>query len=155
MAYLPLILSAAGAVAQASAAHNAQIFNASAEKQEANTSINQANAAEGLQRKLGRQALGREAAAFGGANVGYGGSSGASLDQTATNAEIDDLNTRYKGIITAYGYNTQAQLDQQNARADMTSGLLLAGAKAYQGITNFNPPPPSTQAAGYSSMSAF
>jgi hypothetical protein len=87
--------------------------------------------------------LGRQAAAFGAAGVGYGGSSEIALDQSAVNQELDALNTRYKGAITGWGYGAQAQLDQAQARDQRLSSSLLAGAQLLKGAggsySSFNP----------------
>jgi hypothetical protein len=104
-------------------------FNAGVARQESNLSIDQANAQEGMVRRASREALGRQAAAYGAAGVGYGGSSETSLDQSAVNQELDALNTRYKGSITGYGYRVQSGIDEANARQYglMAGGALLKG----------------------------
>lgn len=120
-------LSAAGAAYGAVKQSNADSFNAAAKKNEQSIAIDQGNAAAAQVQRQGRQALGRQLAAFGGAGVGYGGSSEIALDQTAINSEIDALNTRYKGTLTGYGYGVEAGLDKSNETSDLVSGGLLAG----------------------------
>jgi hypothetical protein len=108
----------------------AQQYNAKVAQNESNLAVDQANAQEGQVRRNSREQLGRQAAAFGGAGVGYGGSSETSLDQSAVNQELDALNTRYKGNITGYGYRVQSGIDQGNAKqSDLMAGAaLLKGA---------------------------
>ncbi len=92
MAFLPALLpylAAGGAVVQGVQAKNASDFNAKVSQNEQTLSIDQANAQEGMVRRASREALGRQAAAFGGAGVGYGGSSETSLDQSSVNQELD------------------------------------------------------------------
>jgi hypothetical protein len=120
-------LSAAGAAYGAVKQSNADSYNAAAKANEAKISLAQGTAASNQVVRQGRQALGRQAAAFGGAGVGYGGSSEVALDQTAINSEMDALNTRYKGTLTAYGYQTESSLDKSNETSDLVSGGLLAG----------------------------
>jgi hypothetical protein len=155
MAFLPAILPyvAAGASAIGYAKQSqAADYNAKVSTNEANMSVNQANAQEGQVRRAGREALGRQAAAFGAAGVGYGGSSETALDQSAINQELDALNTRNKGTITAYGYRTNAGLEQDQAKG---YGL-MAGAALLKGFgSNYTyTPSPATQSGvttpGYS-----
>jgi hypothetical protein len=129
MAFLPYLSAGLAAYGQVQKA-NAATFNAQVTKNEQNLSINQANAQEGQVRRSSREALGRQAAAFGAAGVGYGGSSETSLDQSAVNQELDALNTRYKGAITGYGYGVQSTQDTAAAK----QYGLTAGAALLKGI---------------------
>jgi hypothetical protein len=121
-------LAAAGAAYSGVKQVQASKFNAAVAGQEQGMAVNQANQQEIQVRKAGRLALDKEAAAFGGANVGYGGSSGVALDQSAVNQELDALNTRYRGAITGYGYGVEQRLDQSQAQGETA----LAGIKALQ-----------------------
>lgn len=125
MSYLAL----AGAAIQGIQAQQAAEYNAKVAKQQQAVAVNQSNAQEGLVRRSTREVIGRQAAAFGGANVGYDGSSETALDQSAVNAELDALNTRYKGAITGWGYGAQAQVDQWEGKQAVATAL-LAGASA-------------------------
>lgn len=131
MAFLPALapyLTAGAALYSGAKQQQASDYNAKVDQNEANLSVNQANAQEGIVRRESRQALGKQAAAFGAAGVGYGGSSETSLDSSAVNQEYDALNTRYKGSITGYGYSTRAGIDRAQGNEEMTSGSLLAGS---------------------------
>jgi hypothetical protein len=133
MAFLPALLpyvAAGGAVYGAAQKSQAADYNAKVDTNEANLSVNQANAQEGMVRRSSREALGRQAAAFGAAGVGYGGSSETALDQSSINQELDALDTRYKGATTGYGYRVQSGIDQGQAKG---YGL-MAGAALLQGI---------------------
>lgn len=133
MAFLPAIapyLAAGSAAYGAVQQSNASAYDAKVSTNQKNFSINQANAQEGLVRRSGREALGRETAAFGAAGVGYSGSSLTALDQSAINQEYDALNTRYKGAITGYGYGVQSGIDSS---ASKQYGL-MAGAALLKGI---------------------
>ena len=129
MAFLPALLpyvAAAGTAYSAYSSAQSSKFNAQVDKNEQSASINQANAEEGMVRRAGREQLGKQAAAFGAAGVGYGGSSEGALDQTAVNEEMDALNTRYKGQFTGYGYGVQSQLDrQQSGQYGALAGMAL------------------------------
>ncbi len=75
MAFLPYAITAAGALQQASAQHDASVYNAQSDLNEQKVSVDQANAQTGQVIRSSRESLGRQAAAFGAAGVGYGGSS--------------------------------------------------------------------------------
>ncbi len=133
MSYLPLITgiaSTAGSIYQKISERNASSFNSQVLGQERNLSVNQATAQENQVRRFGRERLGMQEAAFGGAGVGYGGSSYNATRQTAINEEIDALNSRYKGRITGYGYGIESKLENQQSN----QSNLLAGAALLKGI---------------------
>lgn len=128
MAFLPYLAAAGSALGYVKQSQ-AQNYNAQIAQGESRLSVDQANAQEGMVRRASREALGRQAAAFGAAGVGYGGSSETALDQSAINQELDALNTRYKGSITGYGYRVQSGIDQANAK----QYGLMAGAALLKG----------------------
>lgn len=130
VAALAPYLAAAGAAYQGIKASQADTYNAKVMGQEQANTVNQAAAQEGLVRRNSREQLGRQAAAFGAAGVGYGGSSEGALDQSAVNQELDALNTRYKGAITGWGYGAQSQIDQSQAAGHG----LMAGAALLKGL---------------------
>jgi hypothetical protein len=141
-AALPWIATAAAGYGQLKQGQ-ADTYNSQVAANERNLSINQANAQEGLVRRGSREALAKQAAAFGAAGVGYGGSSETALDQSAINQEMDALNTRYKGAITGYGYGVESSLYKDKAK----SSNLLAGAALLKGLgSNYSyaPRQPST-----------
>lgn len=130
VAALAPYLAAAGAAYEGIQKSQAAAYNAKVMGQEQANTVNQATAQEGLVRRNSREMLGRQAAAFGAAGVGYGGSSETALDQSAVNQELDALNTRYKGAITGWGYGAQSQIDQAQSK----SYGLLAGAAMLKGL---------------------
>lgn len=144
MAFLPAILpyiATAGAVYTGAKQVQADKYNADVMANQQKVSIDQAAAQEALVRRSSRESLGRQAAAFGGAGVGYGGSSEIALDQSAINQELDALNTRYKGAIVGYGYGVESDLLKDKAR-EGTISTLLAGASAFKNFT-YSPKSPS------------
>lgn len=149
--YLAAGATAYSAVKQGQAAD----YNSKVSANEANLSVDQANAASGIQRHAGREALGRQAAAFGAAGVGYGGSSETALDQSAVNQELDALNTKYKGTITGYGYGIQSGIDKSEASQYnlMAGAALLKGAGSNYSYAPNTPPQPSTAQNGVATTS--
>jgi hypothetical protein len=123
-------LTVASAVYGAAQKAQTTKYNAQVAQNEANTAVNQGGAQENLVLRQGRQQLGRQAAAFGAAGVGYGGSSETALDDSAVNNELDALNTKYRGALTGYGYGVEAQNYQNQGQQQS----LLAGAALLKGI---------------------
>lgn len=148
MAVLPLALAAGSALYQGYRAKQADQANAQTMQEEGASALAQGVAAESLQRRVGREALGRQIAAFGSAGVGYGGSSATALKQSAINEELDALTTRYRGAFTAYGYNAQAKILKQEGDEEATSGILLAGSRALSAIGGSYYRPPQSAALG-------
>jgi|ERR1700733_864344 len=150
--YLTAAVSAAGAGVSIAQKYNADQYNSKVLANEQGAAVNQANAAANLQQRAGRQALGRQAAAFGSGNVGYGGSSETALDQSAVNSELDALNIKYKGAMSGYGYGVQSGIDASQGNQEAAGGGLLAGAALLKGATpnySFMPETPA-QMAGLS-----
>lgn len=112
----------------------ADLYNSRVMGNERTAAINQGNAQANLVANQGRRTLGTQAAAFGGAGVGYTGSSATALDRTAVNSELEVLNTRYKAAFTGYGYGVESGLLKRQAGGDLASGLMLAGGRALQGL---------------------
>lgn len=148
MAFLPALapyIAAGGALYSGAKQQQASDYNAKVAGTEQKLSVDQANAQEGMVRRGSREALGRQAAAFGGAGVGYGGSSETSLDQSAVNQELDALNTRYKGAITGYGYGVKAGIEKSEGNEEMAQGSILAGNALLKGMgPNYSFAPGST-----------
>lgn len=153
MAFLPALapyIAAGSAVYGQAQKSSAQTYDAKVESNQQTFSVDQANAQEGQVRRQGREALGRQSAAFGAAGVGYGGSSEGALDQSAVNQELDALNTRYKGAITGYGYGVQSGIDKT---ASKQYGL-MAGAALLKGIgSNYSYSPQTPYDADAGSLS--
>jgi hypothetical protein len=140
MAFAPLLIGALGAAAtvyQGVKQKQTDAQNADLMAAEGNAAINQANAQEGMVRRNSREALAKQAGAFGGAGVGYSGSSLTALDQSSVNQELDALNTRYRGSFTAWGYKTQSKILTEEGKNAQTAGVLLAGGQAMSGIAKY------------------
>jgi hypothetical protein len=132
--YLAAAVAAGGALKQSHDAASQQEYNSGVMRNEATISLGQGAQAEAQSRRNSREAFGRQAAAFGAAGTGYGGSSARAMGQSLINQELDALNTRYKGTLTAYGYNTQAQIDAETAKSDRFAGYINAGTAAMKGL---------------------
>lgn len=149
-------LAAAGAVYQGVQAKQSADYNSKVAGIEQSNAVNQADAQEGLVRRSSREALGRQAAAFGAAGVGYGGSSAGALDQSAVNQELDALTTRYKGAVTGWGYGAQSSILRSQGNQDLAGSALLAGSKLLGSLGssyNLGPKTPSAMAGTSSPQS--
>lgn len=129
------LAGAAGSVVQGIQQKNAADANARIQAQEGAIAAAQGYSAEATQRRQGTMALGRETAAVGQAGGGYGGSAGRVLDQSATNAELDALNVRYKAGLQKWGYDTQSSLTQREGSDELGTSFALAGTKLLQGYS--------------------
>lgn len=138
MAFAPLLVMGIAAAYQGIQKAQSDQYNAAVDKQQQSNAVDQSNAQANLVQRNSREMLGRQAAAFGSAGVGYGGSSEIALDQSAINQELDSLNTRYKGAVTGWGYGAQAQVDQAQVGQDNIAAILgaaSAGTKSLAGTS--------------------
>lgn len=131
------VVSAVGALSQAASARSAAKYNASVAERNGVVARQQAAANEDAQRRHAYRALGRIRAGYGAAGVTVEGSPLEVLEDSAAEAELDALNIRYKGELTAMGYQSEAELQRARGKAAMTAGIfkagtaLLGGASAY------------------------
>lgn len=124
MAIAPMLMTAIGAGVQGVQAKNADNYNAKVMQGEAAVSGMESNEAVNTQLRKGNMALGRATAAAVESGGGVGGSTGAVLHQSATNAELDALNVRYSGLLRQNSYNDQAALDKQQGDDAMASAAV-------------------------------
>lgn len=143
-------VAAAGAVqagkAQAASyksAAQAARYNTQAEILNANAAAGAASANELALRRQNDQRMGamRAQAAEAG---GFTGTNLELLDQSATNMELDALNTRYRGQAQSAGLLSQANLDAYQARADQLNagqvtqaGYIGAASQALGAFSNY------------------
>lgn len=126
---IPLI----GALAQGMGQKNADDANARTYAEEGTLAAAQGYSAEANQRRVGSMAIGHEIAAAGQAGGGYGGSVGRSISQSAQNAEMDDLNVRYKAGMQKWSYLTQSGNLRQEGNDAMATSTFRAGAALLKG----------------------
>lgn len=135
---LASFVQAVGAATQSSAAARAASYNARISAYNANVTEQQGQVAETQQRQESARRIGLIRA-----NVGASGLSGGSasdlLEESAFNAEMDALNTRYNYKTKAQNYRMDSNLKTQESKSARTGGyltassILLAGAgRAYQ-----------------------
>ena len=143
-------VSAAAAVrsSQAQAAsyktqEQAAKYNAATNMQNANAAGMAASANELAMRRLNDQRMGamRAQAAESG---GFTGTNLELLNQSATNMELDALNTRYRGQMQARGLLSAANMDAyqakgaaMNADSAITGGYLSAAGAALGGVNSY------------------
>jgi len=96
----------------------------------ADSETRDAYANEEAQRRQYRQFQGTQAAAIAQAGTGYGGTSSNVMDQSAVQAEIDALNTRYRGL-------TRATLYRAQGKAAKSQGNALAGTALLNGVASY------------------
>ncbi len=144
-------LAAVGAIqggqaakAQAEAQAKASEYNASLTKIQADVARQQAGAREEQQRRGARQVMGRQRAAIAQSGVGFIGSALDISEQSAANAELDALTTRYQGELAARGLLAQAEGDLYGAKVQrvagkqaQTAGYLQAGSSLLTGYGKY------------------
>lgn len=128
MSFVTAAYTAYSQLKQGQAQKQAADYNAQVYRNESQAALGQSLTQEDLLRRNSRESLGRQLAAFGASGAGYGGSSRIALDTSAINQEMDALNTRYRGTLTAYGYSTGAGIKEQEGDIEQRKGILLAGA---------------------------
>jgi 4-diphosphocytidyl-2C-methyl-D-erythritol kinase len=102
-------------------------FNTAVARQEGQNAMLQAGAAEGEQRFKNQMFMGRQAAAAAQSGTGPG-STTLVQQQSAAQSELDALTTRYKGILTKHGYDTEADNFDRQGHQAMTAAFIKAGA---------------------------
>lgn len=128
------VMQVAGALQSASAAADSARYNASIADRNAGIARDQAAADEGAFRRdiARRQSAAR--AAYGASGVTMEGSPLDVLESSATNAEYDALNIRYKGELKALGYSGDAEVNRARAGMAETQGAVNAGAALFGGF---------------------
>lgn len=126
------ISSAQTQAANYQAQANAQNYNAQLYQQQAQNTIAQANADANLQYNRSEQALGMQRAATAESGIGFDGTGGDLINQSAANAALDRENILYSGLINANSLNAQAA--QSSYVADVAqSQIAPATAAGYMG----------------------
>ena len=100
--------------------------------QQSRMATQQGFADEQMQRRNARSQLGEQAAAFGEAGGGYGGTVANVMRDSHTAAELDALNYRYRGLLKGWGYATEAKNDLSQAKYNVGAQLLNTGANMYR-----------------------
>lgn len=124
MAITPLLMTAIGAGVQGAQTKSADDYNAKIMGGESAVAGMESNNATLAQLRKDNMFLGRSTAAAVESGGGVGGSTGAVLDQSAHNAELDALNVRYNGKLRQDSYDEQAQLDRNQGNDAMASSLV-------------------------------
>lgn len=126
-------VQAIGTIKQGQDAAAAGDFNAAMKEQAATGTLQQAGQDEVMQRRSVQMALGDQAAAMGEAGVAGSPTSEAVQRQSSINAELDSLNIRYKGALSAWGLRQQAALDRMEGKNARTTSYLMAGSQLLKG----------------------
>lgn len=135
MAFLPLAITALGALKSGSDQANAANANATVYGYEGKTAAAQGYEAEAQQRRNTAEVIGSETAAAGQAGGGYGGSTGRRIGQSQVNAELDAMNIRYKSQLQKWSYASQAQNLKDQAGTATTNSFLNAGGSLLKGYS--------------------
>ena len=129
--YIIAAVAAAGSYSQSKQAQSAAHYQAQAQKVNAQNILSMASANEDALRRKSAQALGSQRAALAESGIALDYGTGADLtSSSALNAEMDALNLRYQGTINAQNSNSQADLDEYQAKAYGKAAGLNAATSA-------------------------
>ena len=126
-------VSAAGAIAQGNAARSAASFNAAVARQDEAIARAIAAADAARQRSQANRLAGRQRAAIGASGITPEGSPLDVMADSALEAELDALTTRYRGELQARGYGSEAMLQKMRGNAARQAGYIGAGAALLSG----------------------
>jgi len=158
VAAAPYLMAASAAVSAVGAISSAQAqrqsyesqqqaanYNATVERNNANTAMAAASANELAQRRDNDVKLSFERARMVESGGGLVGTNVGALNQAGTNMELSALNTRYRGAVTAAGDMNQSTLDQytasvagKNASSANTAGWIGAIGGALGSAANYS-----------------
>lgn len=123
---------------------NAQNYNSQVQQQQADQAMANAVAQSNAQQQNAKQQLGLQRAATAQSGIGFSGTGGDLIDQSAANAELDRQNILYSGMLTAQGLDAQAeqstyaaQVAQSQINPSLAGGYIGAGANALSGVGNY------------------
>lgn len=125
---LPLIAGGVGAAGTLSAASS----QAKALRGQSRETLRQSAQDEYQQRREGRDFMGRQAAAFAQAGIGYGGTSEMVIRDSAIKAELDALNIRYRGQVQSRALLAEAKNVKKQALFTAGAQLLSGAAGSYR-----------------------
>lgn len=133
MAFAPMILmavsaavTAVGQIRQAQATSAAANYTAQVADRNALVARQQSEADAHRQRAVSARRLGSIRAAYGASGVTMEGTPLDLLEDSAAQAELDAITTRYKGEVAAIGYEGEAQLARFRAKQARREGNLSA-----------------------------
>jgi hypothetical protein len=116
------------AKAQAESQAQANEYNAEMQRRQAQAAVEQANSREDLQRKQVRKLMGKQLAAGAQSGTLLNGSAGDLFRESLYDAELDALNVRYEGQMTAAGLTSGARLSDFEAKNARRAGAAAASA---------------------------
>ena len=142
-------VSAVSAVAQGAAQKSAHNANARIAEQNRTMAIQQAAAQELQQRRGARYALGRQAAAQAESGIDTTtGSAARVTDESATSAELDAQNIRYRGIVQGFASEREAAMEKAAGRQAMRSAYTSAALSIAGGVAKGYAAKPAGGGAG-------
>ena len=156
--FIPYIMAAVGAVYAGDQSRKSANYAADVAKDNALSAAKQGNAAEEQQRRISRMRLGEQRAAA--AQSGFDPSSGGFAElqaESAANAELDALTTRYSSTMQSMSLENEARGLRANAKTANMQGYLnaagtLSGAYAKYGTGSVMPSQGAGQISGGSGM---
>jgi hypothetical protein len=130
-------MSAVGAISSGNAQAAALRQNAALETANANAVNQQTSQRQQQELRQGRQAIGEQSASIAQSGIGFSGTGNDLLKQSATNLDLDVLNTGYAGQLQSMGLENQAAIDKSQASSAITAGWIGTGSSLLKGVGSY------------------
>lgn len=134
LAIIGTVAQVAGTISAANARSNAAQFNAQVAQRNAGIAQAQAAADEASFRRKFALQQGSAIAALGASGITSEGSALDVLASSASAAEYDALNIRYKGQLKSMGYGDEAALSTYKAGQEQSAGYMSAADTLFKGL---------------------
>jgi hypothetical protein len=130
-------MKAVGELQAADAQSEAHQYNADVAQAKMLTEQQQTTSRDEALRSKQAQILGQQRAAIGQAGVGLDGSAAAITKQSAINAELDSMMTRYEGDLRAWGFQAERKQEKFAASTAKKEGYFKAAGTILNGAGNY------------------
>jgi hypothetical protein len=130
------VVQGVGALATAGAKASAARYNAAVNRRNAQIALSEGEAKAADQTRKNEIALGAARAAYGAAGIDFSGDALGVYQDNAAQADYDLAKVHYDAQLRSSGYTDQAHLDDMEASADTTAGVLGAIGAGISGAEN-------------------
>ena len=131
------LTAATGTIVSADASRRAANQNADIAMQAAESAKNKAAYDEQMHRDRVQKLLSTQRALYGKSGVEMSGSPLLTMEDTASQGELDALAIRYGGDVAAAQNRSQANLSRMQGSNAMTAGYFSAGSTLLQGASSY------------------
>lgn len=137
MAAVGGVVNTFGAILEGQTAQAQGDYSATVLEQQAAQARNIGTAQQEQHRRQVRQLQGAQAASIAQSGAGFGGSAADIMQQSATEAELDNLMIRYQADTQAQGLNADAAYAKYEGKAAKRASYLKAGGSLLGGASDY------------------